>query len=214
MCRGCNRTAGVLPLSSRCLCCFSICLRMPSQASDECRWVPMFFRAPQMTDHFWHTGPNGRHKCMTFEAFKITENRNHLWNVLQVGLLYLYPQVILGLAGQVMGENLLALVKHYDYNGIPLDLCRRLSRPGSNCSPWFQWCSMSVFPHSSLTKLFGERCLAGIFALKRRWGTKLPNYITDRITKRQGTPSFIKLRPCFNAMAARRKKASHRFKAL
>jgi len=49
----------------------------------------------KMTDHFWHTGPNGRHKCMTFE---------------------------------VMGENLLALVKHYDYNGIPLDLCRRLSR--------------------------------------------------------------------------------------
>ena len=139
-------------------------IRMPSQASDECRWVPMFFRAPQMTDHFWHTGPNGRHKCMTFEAFKITENGNHLWNVLQVGLLYLYPQVFLGLAGQVMGENLLALVKHYDYNGIPLDLCRRLSRPGSNCSPWFQWCSMSVFPHSSLTKLFGERCLAGIFA--------------------------------------------------
>lgn len=72
-------------------------IRMPSQASDECRWVPMFFRAPQMTDHFWHTGPNGRHKCMTFEAFKITENGNHLWNVLQVGLLYLYPQVILGL---------------------------------------------------------------------------------------------------------------------
>ena len=22
----------------------------------------------QMTDHFWHTGPNGRHKCMTFEV--------------------------------------------------------------------------------------------------------------------------------------------------
>jgi serine/threonine-protein kinase SRPK3 len=21
-----------------------------------------------MTDHFWHTGPNGRHKCMTFEV--------------------------------------------------------------------------------------------------------------------------------------------------
>eukprot|EP00930_Biecheleria_cincta_P036914 TRINITY_DN2529_c0_g1_i2.p1 TRINITY_DN2529_c0_g1~~TRINITY_DN2529_c0_g1_i2.p1 ORF type:complete len:782 (+),score=185.89 TRINITY_DN2529_c0_g1_i2:28-2346(+) len=49
----------------------------------------------KMTDHFWHTGPNGRHKCMTFE---------------------------------VMGENLLALVKHYDYNGLPLPLCRRLSR--------------------------------------------------------------------------------------
>ncbi|CAL1133075.1 unnamed protein product [Cladocopium goreaui] len=49
----------------------------------------------KMTDHFWHTGPNGRHKCMTFE---------------------------------VMGENLLALVKYYDYNGIPLPLCRRLSR--------------------------------------------------------------------------------------
>ncbi|CAJ1429407.1 unnamed protein product [Effrenium voratum] len=49
----------------------------------------------QMTDHFWHTGPNGRHKCMTFE---------------------------------VMGENLLALVKHYDYQGIPLDMCRRISR--------------------------------------------------------------------------------------
>lgn len=48
-----------------------------------------------MTDHFWHTGPNGRHKCMTFE---------------------------------VMGENLLALVKHYNYDGLPLDLCRRLSR--------------------------------------------------------------------------------------
>lgn len=49
----------------------------------------------KMTDHFWHTGPNGRHKCMTFE---------------------------------VMGENLLALVKHYDYNGLPLPLVRRLSR--------------------------------------------------------------------------------------
>lgn len=43
------------------------------------------------------------------------------------------------------------------------------------------------------------------FSLKRRWGTKLPNYITDRITKRQGTPSFIKLRPCFNAMAVSEK---------
>eukprot|EP00441_Pelagodinium_beii_P028007 CAMPEP_0197658630 /NCGR_PEP_ID=MMETSP1338-20131121/45347_1 /TAXON_ID=43686 ORGANISM="Pelagodinium beii, Strain RCC1491" /NCGR_SAMPLE_ID=MMETSP1338 /ASSEMBLY_ACC=CAM_ASM_000754 /LENGTH=603 /DNA_ID=CAMNT_0043235249 /DNA_START=68 /DNA_END=1876 /DNA_ORIENTATION=+ len=49
----------------------------------------------KMTDHFWHTGPNGRHKCMTFE---------------------------------VMGENMLALVKHYDYNGLPLPICRRLAR--------------------------------------------------------------------------------------
>eukprot|EP00931_Biecheleriopsis_adriatica_P022972 TRINITY_DN14623_c1_g1_i1.p1 TRINITY_DN14623_c1_g1~~TRINITY_DN14623_c1_g1_i1.p1 ORF type:complete len:675 (-),score=188.38 TRINITY_DN14623_c1_g1_i1:40-2064(-) len=49
----------------------------------------------KMTDHFWHSGPNGRHKCMTFE---------------------------------VMGENLLALVKHYDYKGLPLDTCRRLAR--------------------------------------------------------------------------------------
>ncbi|CAE7561477.1 spk-1 [Symbiodinium sp. CCMP2456] len=49
----------------------------------------------KMLDHFWHTGTNGRHKCMTFE---------------------------------VMGENLLALVRHHNYEGLPRDLCRRLSR--------------------------------------------------------------------------------------
>jgi len=49
----------------------------------------------QMRGHFWHTGPNGRHKCMVFE---------------------------------VMGENLLALVKHHDYNGLPLRMVRRLAR--------------------------------------------------------------------------------------
>ncbi|CAE7257395.1 Srpk2 [Symbiodinium natans] len=49
----------------------------------------------KMLDHFWHTGTNGRHKCMTFE---------------------------------VMGENLLALVRYHDYQGLPRDLCRRLSR--------------------------------------------------------------------------------------
>mmetsp|Transcript_98118 Transcript_98118/g.245971 ORF Transcript_98118/g.245971 Transcript_98118/m.245971 type:complete len:674 (+) Transcript_98118:73-2094(+) len=49
----------------------------------------------QMCGHFWHSGPNGRHKCMVFE---------------------------------VMGENLLALVKHYDYNGLPMAMCKRLAR--------------------------------------------------------------------------------------
>lgn len=49
----------------------------------------------QMRRHFWHSGPNGRHKCMVFE---------------------------------VMGENLLALVKHYDYKGIPVPVVKRLSR--------------------------------------------------------------------------------------
>merc|ERR1712050_635297 len=49
----------------------------------------------QMRGHFWHSGPNGRHKCMVFE---------------------------------VMGENLLALVKHHDYNGLPLPTVRRLAR--------------------------------------------------------------------------------------
>merc|ERR1712187_413214 len=48
----------------------------------------------QMRGHFWHSGPNGRHKCMVFE---------------------------------VMGENLLALVKHYKYNGVPINMCRKLS---------------------------------------------------------------------------------------
>jgi len=48
----------------------------------------------QMRGHFWHSGPNGRHKCMVFE---------------------------------VMGENLLALVKHHDYNGLPLNMVRRLA---------------------------------------------------------------------------------------
>jgi len=49
----------------------------------------------QMLAHFWHTGPNGRHKCMAFE---------------------------------VMGENLLALVKHYDYQGLPVPMAKRLAR--------------------------------------------------------------------------------------
>jgi len=49
----------------------------------------------QMRGHFWHSGPNGRHKCMVFE---------------------------------VMGENLLALVKYHDYKGLPLPVVRRLSR--------------------------------------------------------------------------------------
>merc|ERR1712217_225458 len=49
----------------------------------------------QMRGHFWHSGPNGRHKCMVFE---------------------------------VMGENLLALVKHHDYNGLPMAMCKRLAR--------------------------------------------------------------------------------------
>mmetsp|Transcript_94029 Transcript_94029/g.146942 ORF Transcript_94029/g.146942 Transcript_94029/m.146942 type:complete len:825 (-) Transcript_94029:128-2602(-) len=48
-----------------------------------------------MQSHFWHSGPNGRHKCMVFE---------------------------------VMGENLLALVKHYDYRGLPVAMVRRLAR--------------------------------------------------------------------------------------
>lgn len=49
----------------------------------------------QMRGHFWHCGPNGRHRCMVFE---------------------------------VMGENLLALVKHFNYEGIPMPFVRRLSR--------------------------------------------------------------------------------------
>merc|ERR1712232_1477322 len=49
----------------------------------------------QMRSHFWHSGPNGRHKCMVFE---------------------------------VMGENLLALVKHFDYSGLPVEMVRRLTR--------------------------------------------------------------------------------------
>jgi len=49
----------------------------------------------QMRGHFWHSGVNGRHKCMVFE---------------------------------VMGENLLALVKHHDYNGLPLPMVRTLAR--------------------------------------------------------------------------------------
>lgn len=51
--------------------------------------------AVQMRGHFWHTGPNGRHKCMVFE---------------------------------VMGENLLALVKHHDYEGLPMPMVQRLAR--------------------------------------------------------------------------------------
>eukprot|EP00928_Gymnodinium_smaydae_P070050 TRINITY_DN53992_c0_g1_i1.p1 TRINITY_DN53992_c0_g1~~TRINITY_DN53992_c0_g1_i1.p1 ORF type:complete len:825 (-),score=224.53 TRINITY_DN53992_c0_g1_i1:88-2562(-) len=49
----------------------------------------------QMRGHFWHSGPNGRHKCAVFE---------------------------------VMGENLLSLVKHHDYKGLPLNMVRRLAR--------------------------------------------------------------------------------------
>eukprot|EP00929_Paragymnodinium_shiwhaense_P014520 TRINITY_DN122435_c0_g1_i1.p1 TRINITY_DN122435_c0_g1~~TRINITY_DN122435_c0_g1_i1.p1 ORF type:complete len:637 (-),score=216.66 TRINITY_DN122435_c0_g1_i1:297-2207(-) len=49
----------------------------------------------QMQGHFWHSGPNGRHKCVVFE---------------------------------VMGENLLALVKHYDYEGLPVNMVRRLAK--------------------------------------------------------------------------------------
>eukprot|EP00927_Polykrikos_kofoidii_P050359 TRINITY_DN44279_c0_g1_i1.p1 TRINITY_DN44279_c0_g1~~TRINITY_DN44279_c0_g1_i1.p1 ORF type:complete len:776 (-),score=199.59 TRINITY_DN44279_c0_g1_i1:106-2349(-) len=49
----------------------------------------------QMRGHFWHSGPNGRHKCVVFE---------------------------------VMGENLLALVKHHDYNGMSINMCRRLAK--------------------------------------------------------------------------------------
>merc|ERR1712039_1061629 len=49
----------------------------------------------QMRGHFWHGGPNGRHKCMVFE---------------------------------VMGENLLALVKHHDYEGLPMPMVQRLAR--------------------------------------------------------------------------------------
>lgn len=49
----------------------------------------------QMLGNFWHTGPNGRHKCMVFE---------------------------------VMGENLLALVKYHDYEGLPMPMVRKLAR--------------------------------------------------------------------------------------
>eukprot|EP00933_Yihiella_yeosuensis_P018025 TRINITY_DN14962_c0_g1_i1.p1 TRINITY_DN14962_c0_g1~~TRINITY_DN14962_c0_g1_i1.p1 ORF type:complete len:626 (-),score=194.35 TRINITY_DN14962_c0_g1_i1:156-2033(-) len=72
------------------------------QARDEVLLLERLFEddqesphVVQMRGHFWHSGPNGRHKCMVF---------------------------------QVMGENLLALVKHFDYNGLPLALCRRLAR--------------------------------------------------------------------------------------
>lgn len=49
----------------------------------------------QMRGQFWHSGPNGRHKCMVFET---------------------------------MGENLLALVKYWDYKGVPVNIVRRLAR--------------------------------------------------------------------------------------
>jgi len=49
----------------------------------------------QLRGHFWHSGPNGRHKCMVFE---------------------------------VMGENLLTLVKHFDYDGLPIPWVQRISR--------------------------------------------------------------------------------------
>mmetsp|Transcript_69384 Transcript_69384/g.206681 ORF Transcript_69384/g.206681 Transcript_69384/m.206681 type:complete len:616 (-) Transcript_69384:21-1868(-) len=52
-------------------------------------------RVVQMRGHFWHSGPNGRHKCMVFE---------------------------------VMGENLLTLVKHFDYNGLPVPMVKRITR--------------------------------------------------------------------------------------
>ena len=47
-----------------------------------------------LTDHFWHTGPNGKHKCLVFP---------------------------------VLGENLLALVKHTDYRGLPIGWVKKIA---------------------------------------------------------------------------------------
>lgn len=94
----------IAPATGPQLVAMKVCKSKKSVSEQACDEVMLLDRLTagggsehvvKMTDHFWHTGPNGRHKCMTFE---------------------------------VMGENLLALVKHYDYNGLPLALCRRLSR--------------------------------------------------------------------------------------
>jgi len=49
----------------------------------------------QLLSNFTHSGPNGTHPCMVFEA---------------------------------LGENLLCLVKRFDYKGIPIGLVRRIAR--------------------------------------------------------------------------------------
>eukprot|EP00928_Gymnodinium_smaydae_P048576 TRINITY_DN32492_c0_g1_i1.p1 TRINITY_DN32492_c0_g1~~TRINITY_DN32492_c0_g1_i1.p1 ORF type:complete len:677 (+),score=151.55 TRINITY_DN32492_c0_g1_i1:75-2105(+) len=49
----------------------------------------------QLCGHFWHSGPNGRHKCLAFE---------------------------------VMGENLLSLVKYHNYDGLDFPTVRRIAR--------------------------------------------------------------------------------------
>ncbi len=55
------------------------------------------FKVPvvQLTDHFDHSGPNGKHKCMVFE---------------------------------MLGENLLEVIKKFNYKGIPLPIVRHMAK--------------------------------------------------------------------------------------
>ena len=85
----------------------------------------------QLRDSFEHSGPHGTHMCMVFEV------RVHVLpcpaGALCRGLMHSFT--CLCCPWQVLGDNLLALIKAYNYRGIPLHLVKRITQqasPGSH----------------------------------------------------------------------------------
>ena len=86
----------------------------------------------QLRDSFEHSGPHGTHVCMVFEVrpallvgplLKVCTAETH--------------------CGQVLGDNLLALIKAYNYRGIPLHLVKSMTQQVRAC------CELILLHHAA-----------------------------------------------------------------
>lgn len=92
----------------------------------------------QLRDSFEHSGPHGTHMCMVFEVRQLSDWSRVLallapW--LQATVSLQAPHTSTCCPLQVLGDNLLALIKAYNYRGIPLHLVKRITQqacPGSH----------------------------------------------------------------------------------
>lgn len=69
-------------------------------------------------DSFEHLGPHGCHVCMVFEVSITLRSCNEQRWVKEASAAAL----------QVLGDNLLCLIKGFNYQGIPLQIVRRLTK--------------------------------------------------------------------------------------
>lgn len=98
----------------------------------------------RLIDSFEHTGPHGRHVCMVFEVRSSMDSGDHCSHLIclhdgaaqprqeaRAQALLVAPAECCSPGHgmlQVLGENLLALIKQYDYRGIPIPVVRNLAR--------------------------------------------------------------------------------------